>query len=182
MGVVQFRGYRYHYGDTSTQGNGLALQPKEGHVERPLYREWRTYMENCLHGNIARTIMTYKAWGYHVPEAFVWWTFFWLVQGCRAMDAGTGEDFLTFVQPYETRPLLDSWMLANDIKSENCFYGSERAQHGVGVPFESYPAARLGDFGLAQVVRLDAQNRIRHLHAGTKVWSAPVSFDAAPGC
>lgn len=180
-GIVQLRGYRYIHGDTSTQGFGFAFQPKPGHLERPFYREWRTYMENCCYGNISRTMLTYKAWGYHVPEAFVWWTLFWLLQGCRAMSANAGEDFLRWVDAYETKPLMQSWMLANDIKSENCFYGTERTDHNTGVPFNGYPAARVGDFGLAQVVRLDSSNRRRHLNAGTTVWTAPVSVHSASG-
>lgn len=173
MGVVTMRGYKYIYGDESTQPTGG--RPYPGFVKQPYYREWRTYMEDCVYGNITRTMMCYQAWGYHVPEAFVWWTFWWLIQGCRAMDIQTGEPFQLFVEPFQTRPLAGSFMLANDIKTENCFFGDARPYCNTGAPFDNYPAARIGDFGLAQIVSISDTNRPKMLHTGTVPWIAPVS-------
>lgn len=186
-GVVQFRGFMYLTGNTSTQTDGFQMLPTS-HLQqsKPLYREWRTYMENCNFGNISRTMMLYKVWGYHVPESFIWWTFYWLLQGCRAMSTDTGEPFHKWVDESNTAPMEHCFMLSNDIKSDDCFLGPKRENYSLGEPFDNYPAARLGDFGLTQVKGIDGANRRRFWKVGTKLWTAPVSgqstVDPSYGC
>lgn len=133
-------------------------------------------MEHCSFGNIARVILTYKAWGYHLPEAFIWHTFAWLMQGCKAMDQHAGNPFQVVAGEYGDKAQVfpESFMLNNDIKYENCFLGTYRPGF-FGIPYDGYPAARMGDFGLAQIVGLDNKNRPSNLQPGTKPWVAPVS-------
>lgn len=185
-GVVELRTYKYLQGDMSTQGDGQRpFMPLAGAPhDRPLYREWRMFMEHCSDGNIARLIRIYKAWGYHLPEAFIWWTFLWLMHACLAMDQ---NDLNGFCQArddsiFQPEHLPQAFMLSNDIKDENCFFGFARPDRCPGrnagttyPPFDQYPAARMGDFGLSRVVQYDADNRPRHLPPGTRTWTAPVS-------
>lgn len=91
------------------------------------------------------------------------------------MDLDIAHPFEVWTDHNETHLSMESFVLANDIKSDNCFYGFKRDIHSIGAPFDHYPAARIGDFGLAQVMRFDHHNRRRNLQPGTRDWVAPVS-------
>lgn len=180
LGVVKLRGYKATVGDTSTRGNdAIGPIPRlTNDAGEALFREWRTFMENCSYGNLSRLIITYKAWGYHVPEAFVWWTFLWLMEACKAMDQDPNNEFSTLTDYTDIAPIPQSFMLNNDIKDDNIFLGEPRRFHRYtpGAPFDAYPAARMGDFGLSRLTRINIDNRIKAFKPGTVPWRAPVSF------
>lgn len=180
-GVVWLRGFRAISGNQSTQGDGNRMfQPDmdNGHVQEPLYREWRTFMENCEYGTLNRIILTYKAWGYHIPEAFIWWTFLWLMEACKAMDQEPNSGFHRVRSDGSAPCIVDSFMLSNDIKPDNIFVGDSREDHeyALGAPFDLYPAARMGDFGLSKLACFDDGNRPDRFPEGTPIWNSPVSF------
>lgn len=177
-GVVQLRGFRAIRGDMSTQGDGntaFVPDPASRNVQSPLYREWRTFMENCSYGNLARLALTYKAWGYHIPEAFIWWTFRWLIEACKAMDFDQSQNFYQMVNGPRMQEFHGSFMLSNDIKTENIFVGGPRPTDAPGAPFDRYPAARMGDFGLSRLAAYDENNRPGIFPTGTHIWMPPVS-------
>lgn len=177
-GVVQLRGYRVIQGNMSTQGGGsipFVPDPASRRVELPLYREWRTFMENCSYGNLARLALTYKAWGYHIPEAFIWWTFFWLIRACKAMEHDERQNFYQMIEGPGMQEFHGSFMLSNDLKHENIFVGGARPTEAPGAPFDAYPAARMGDFGLSRLAAFDEKNRSGVFPAGTHIWNSPVS-------
>ena len=70
-----------------------------------------------------------------------------------------------------------TFMLSNDIKHDNIFIGAEHDDHeyAPGPPFDLYPAARMGDFGLSRLGKIERENRAHKFPPGTRIWRASVS-------
>ncbi|KAK5095792.1 hypothetical protein LTS08_007927 [Lithohypha guttulata] len=167
---VRLRDYKFHQGDYSVLGG--RFPPSE--VERfspPFFKEWRYYLEYCSLDTIYHLMLKYKAWGYYLPEAFIWWTFFWLTYSCQSMDVNNEHPF----RDDQDQEMADSFMLHNDMSWRNVFM--QKSEDDVvhhGPPVDQYPMPKMADFGLSQITRIDHErNRMRDLNPGTAVFMPP---------
>jgi len=175
--IIGLRGYKYLTGNQSAADN-LPFQNRPGEAfPLPLYQEWRSFLELCDCGNLYGLLLKYKAWGYHLPEAFIWWAFFQLMLACQSMDIDPDNPF-----HYEAAEAFGvswegSFMLHGDMKEENIFVKSQPQNRSREVPYGAYPLLQLADFGLSQVTTIDnPTNRASNMmRVGTECYIAPVS-------
>jgi len=174
--IIRLRGYKYLTADISAS-TGLPFQIHPGEkFTRPLYQEWRSFLELCDHGNLYGIILKYTAWGYHLPEAFIWWTFLQLMMACDTMGSAPDkpfsyENFAKFGDAWE-----NSYMLHHDMKEENIFVKTQPENKVTPLPYNTYPLVELADFGLSQVTAAnDPFNEAKLMKSGTPMYFAPVS-------
>jgi len=179
---VGLRGYKYLTSHVMLDGvTPFQRRAGEGHHGPPYYREWRYYLEYCPYESLLHLIPKYKAWGYHLPEAFIWFTFQQLIKSCKSMEIDNNRPFRKTDETSFGAPYPDSFMVHGDTKDENFFLGKERVATGqvnmdnVQYPYDSYPQTKFGDFGLARVVQKGSKDsRARSMPIGTVAWMAPV--------
>ena len=175
-GNLHLRGYKYLASGTS-MATSTWLPPhidSRGRPQRTQNLEWRSYLEYCPERTLAQIVLLYSAWGTHLPEAFIWYTFHMLAKSCMSMD--TNRNHLPFCceRPAEDfgKPFRSSFVIHNDIKDENIFLGDKLT--GWNLPWDNYPCPKMADFGLSQVTSMsDNKNQARWTHPGTVVWQPP---------
>jgi len=173
--IVGLRGYKYLTGDHSVV-NDVPFQPRPGEdFPQPLYQEWRSFLELCDCGNLYGLLLKYKAWGYHLPEAFIWWAFLQLMLASRSMDTDPNKSFRHEAAVMFGAPWDGSFMLHHDMKEENIFVKSHPETMAWGLPYKAYPMLQLADFGLSQVTTINnPTNRAgKIVRLGTESYLAP---------
>lgn len=178
---VFLRGFKYHFGDISAvNGEVFELKELEGFGTRPVFREWRYYLEYCSQETLIQLMIKYKAWGYHLPESFIWWTFFWLLQSCRSMSNHPERPFRSENISTFGLSWLNSFIIHNDISDGNVFLQSSGAKPFLSnmsrssPPYDKYPMPKMADFGLSQTTNLDSwDNQAALLNRGTPPFQAP---------
>ena len=175
--IIGLRGYKYLTGHSSVlSGAPFALRAGE-YFPEPLYREWRSFLELCELGNLYGMILKYKAWGYYLPEAFIWWTFLQLIEACSSMDTNAYNPFRHEEADSFGAFMTDSFMLHKDMKEENIFVKPQPENAEWELPYNTYPFIQLADFGLSQVTTITAPgNRADKIKPGTESYVAPVSL------
>ncbi|KAF2768829.1 kinase-like protein [Teratosphaeria nubilosa] len=125
------------------------------------------YMSYCGRGSLAELIEAYDHRDGRIPEPFLWCCFLTLAEACLAME--TGHQNATVAPP---APPITNWhqIIHRDIKLSNIFLDTENKNW-----FPSYPAPKLGDFGLAiRTTSKDALNPgAYNAGAGTLGYYAP---------
>ena len=112
--------------------------------------------EYCNAGDLDRLIESYSAEGRKIPEAFVWHVFIQLAEALAFIHYGYGWD-------------EDQWtrIIHRDIKPHNVFLTFE----GNKIRHTSYPAVKLGDFGLA--ADTSDEDYSPFTFSGTHAWQPP---------
>lgn len=170
-------GFKYHFCDNSmATKEEWPERPEAGWLakSRPFFQEWRTYLEFGVLETINNLMLKYKAWGYHLPEAFIWWMFYWLLESCQSLEAQSNHRFADAANN-DMHP--ETYMLHNDMSHYN-FYMQAPYENDMyhGLPLDSYPMPKMADFGLGQLTRLTSPaNRARKIHEGTPAFKSPVS-------
>lgn len=169
-------GFKYHVADNSVATGQLwAPRPEAGfpdHKEQ-FFREWRTYLEFGSYDTINSLLLRYKAWGYHLPEAFIWWMFYWLLESCRSIEAQSEH---TFSDGASNILPPDSFILHNDMSHLNFFMQRPDPDEDYhGLPLDYYPMPKMADLGLSQLARLASpNNRVRNINCGLETFQSPV--------
>lgn len=179
---TKIRGYKYIFGDFSVTNGQQYLERPGENFQPPYYREWRSYLEYCNMGTLNPLILRYKAWGYHLPEAFIWWMAHGLLRSCQSMEPGTGMEFRSDGAADAAigfgRYMTNSFMLHNDMKEDNVFVTSQKpgARTNI-VPYSGYPIVKMGDFGLSRTTfYADPSSRADTVPLGTLMYMPPVSL------
>ncbi|THY30735.1 hypothetical protein D6D01_03129 [Aureobasidium pullulans] len=111
----------------------LAVQPVRG---TKLKAMWRTYAPFYSMGSLSELIRPVGEKKPH-PEAFIWYTFWRLAKGVVAMDEKFRDD-----------DEMDPVVVHNDLKPDNVFV-NHPGSLGKDADYIMFPAAYIGDFGLA---------------------------------
>lgn len=166
---VFLHAYRYH------TVNELFASPETILVD-PLH-EWRYYLEFCSRDTLAELHMKYRAWGYHLPESFIWWIFYWLVRSCKSFDVNDQQPFLDSSPKGFMNKLPSSFLLHNDITWWNVLLQHEDENRRGRVFWDRYPAPKFADYGLSQVKTRGGQDHTAsRIKAGTPWFAPPVSI------
>lgn len=179
-GNVHLRGYKYLTSWTST-ATGRFFEnhvDASGRVQRTQNLEWRSYLEFCPDRTLAQLVLLYTAWGYHLPEAFIWFSFHMLAKSCVSMDSHVQFPFCR-EKPSEDfgKSFNGSLIIHNDIKDENTFLG-DRPTTAWGLPYVGYPCPKMADFGLSQVTSMGTNDNVAYnTQIGTYVWQPPEKRD-----
>ena len=174
--IIGLRGYKYLTSDLRVQDGKKFQAPPGEYFPPPLYQEWRSFLELCELGNLYGLILKYKAWGYHLPEAFIWWTFLQLMEACNSMGIDSENPFRHEGSQGFGMPRYGSFMLHHDMKEENIFVKSQPWSAELALPYCTYPLIQLADFGLSQVTEInDSSNRADRMKRGTETFFPPVS-------
>ncbi|KAL2030069.1 hypothetical protein VTO58DRAFT_109262 [Aureobasidium pullulans] len=111
----------------------LAVQPVRG---TKLKAMWRTYAPFYSMGSLSDLIRPVGEKKPH-PEAFIWYTFWRLAKGVVAMD-----------EKFRNQDKMDPVVVHNDLKPDNVFV-NHPGSLGKDADYIMFPAAYIGDFGLA---------------------------------
>ena len=171
---VFLRGYKFHTGFASAlTGEAFMPIPEEGFDEGPFFNEWRYYLEYCSRETLYHIMLKYKAWGYHLPEAFIWWVFLCLIDSCQSMDTDRRHEFRSDHQSNFGESMTSSYMLHNDMSWRNIFMQEADDDSG-WVVSDDYPQAKMADFGLSQTTFIGKKDNQAHLlKEGTIDFIAP---------
>lgn len=170
---VFLHSYKYH--------TGLRLTIQDAKSQDPM-EEWRYYLEFCQRGTLEEIHMKYKAWGYHLPETFIWWVFYWLVRSCKTMNVNQEKPFLGPGPAAFMGRLRKSYMLHNDLAWRNVFFQQETLNFRERILWDRYPGPRVADFGLSQVIQEHGHDfsKARYIKPGTPWFASPVRSCSTP--
>ncbi|TIA08081.1 hypothetical protein D6C80_09429 [Aureobasidium pullulans] len=133
----------------------LAVQPVRG---TKLKAMWRTYAPFYSMGSLSELIRPVGEKKPH-PEAFIWYTFWRLAKGVVAMD-----------EKFRNEDEMDPVVVHNDLKPDNVFV-NHPGSLGKDADYIMFPAAYIGDFGLAF---LTSEKRPKHgKYGGTPGFVVP---------
>lgn len=106
---------------------------------------YRTYLEYCGHGTLARLFRAYRAWDTHLPEVFLWHVFYQLAKSCEALRAEPELTSLAWPASIAMEDRSDGFCIHMDIKPANILldYAPEDPQE------HNFPQTKLGDYGIA---------------------------------
>lgn len=166
---VFLHGYKYHFTDhlltsTDTQLGG--------------FHDWRYYLEFCQRGTLWNIYMKYRAWGYHLPESFIWWVFYWLVRSCKSLAPQDGHSFLWHGPAAYMAALPGSFVVHNDMSWQNVLFQHEGFNPRQVNFWDRYPVPKMADFGLSEISEKlpNGRNTKKNYSIGTPIFAPPVSL------